>query len=568
MNAKQRRIVASVIFAALPLCPSSTLAAVAPSLGNAQSFAVLAATGVSNTGSSVITGDLGIAPGLAVSVTGFPPGIVIGGMIHAGAVTPDLVAAGAQLDASAAFSAIDQPCNTTYPPGNKDLGGLTLTPGVYCSMSSFSLTGTLTLNAGGNPDAVWIFKMPASTLTTATDSVVRVINGGQNCNVFWRVGSSATLGTRTTFIGTIIANTTITLDMGASVSGRALALNGALTLDTNNLFATVCSGVPPSVAPTLGKAFDPATINAGAGNVSTLTITLSNPNTSVATLSTALIDTLPPGVTIAATPNGSTTCSGTGAVAAVAGGSTVTLPTTRSIPAGGGILPGICTVTVDVTAPAAGSYLNALVAGALQTSNGNNAVPAIATLTVVPLVPPGGPPALGKAFSPASINAGAGNVSTLTITLSNPNASVATLNAPLIDTLPLGVTIAAAPNASTTCPGVSCTAGATAGGTTVTLPATTCSIPASSGGLAGRCTIMVDVTAPAAGFYFNTLITGALQTTNGNNGAPVVTTLIVNPLLPPGPPVPAPALSGWGTFLLTAALLALVAFVAMRRLAL
>lgn len=537
----------------------SAHAAMAPSLGNAESFAILGATAVSNTGTSVITGDLGIAPNLASSVTGFPPGIVTGGSIYAGAVIPDPVAAAAQLDAGAAFTALDQPCTTTFIAPT-DLGGMTLTPGVYCFGSTAGLTGTLTLNGGGNAAAVWIFKI-GSSLTTATDSLVRVINGGQNCNVFWRITDSATLGTRTTFVGTIIANTSISLTTNASIAGRALALTGAVTLDTNNLFATVCSATTPAVAPTLGKTFVPATINAG--DVSTLTITLSNPNTSAAALTAPLVDTLPAGVTIAAVPNASTTCSGSGAVGAIAAGSTVTLPTTRSIPAGSSTTPGTCTVTVDVTAAAAGVYLNTLAAGALQTSNGTNLAPAIATLTVVPLVPPGGPPTLGKAFGPSNIIAGVTHVSTLTLTLSNPSASPAILTAPLTDTLPAGTVIAATPNAATTCLGATCAVIAPAGGTAVTLPATTCSIPASSGGIAGTCTVTVDVTAPLAGSFLNTLAADTLQTDQGNNVAPVVATLTVtSPIVLP--PAPSPTLSGWALIMATV-LLALVGLAAVRR---
>ena len=560
MVGKCCRVLIIVGFAAfLSIQCAAAHAATAPTLGNAQSFAVLGALAVSNTGPSVVTGDLGIAPGLASSVSGFPPGIVTGGTILAGAVTPDPLAAAAQLDANAAFGAIDQPCNTTFTAPT-DLGGKTLTPGVYCFGSSAGLTGTLTLNGGGDPNAVWIFKT-ASTLTTATDSVVKLINGGENCNVFWRIGSSATLGTRTTFVGTLIANTSITLVTGTTMSGRALALTGAVTLDTNTVLATVCSAVPPIGAPpTLAKAFSPATINAGVGDVSTLTITLSNPNPSVATLSAPLTDTLPLGVTIAATPNASTTCSGSGAVVALAAGSTVRLPATRSIPAGSGLTPGSCTVTVDVTAATADSYVDTLVAGALQTSNGGNVAPASATLTVVSLVPPNGPPTLGKAFSPTIIDAGAGNASTLTITLSNPNTNVATLSAPLIDTLPAGMVIAATPNAGTTC-GVGCAVAATAGGTTMSLPATTCAIPASSGTTAGSCTVTVRVTAPLAGSFLNTLAGGALQTTNGANAAPAVVTLTVSPIVPP---LPTPMLSGWAMLLLPV-LLGLVAVAAVRR---
>jgi uncharacterized repeat protein (TIGR01451 family) len=135
-----------------------------------------------------------------------------------------------------------------------------------------------------------------------------------------------------------------------------------------------------SVAPTLGKAFNLATINPG--GVSTLTITLSNPITSVATLTAALADTLPSGVVIAPTPTASTTCGGGTTVIAVAGATTVTLPAGRSIPAAVGTTASTCTVTVNVIAPSVGNYPNTLAANALQTSTGNNAAPAIATLTV------------------------------------------------------------------------------------------------------------------------------------------------------------------------------------------
>ena len=536
---------------------SAVHAATAPSLGTAQSFAVLGATSVSNTGTSVITGDLGIAPGLASSVMGFPPGIVTGGAVLAGAVIPDPTAAQAQLDAGVAFTALDQPCNTTFTAPT-DLGGLTLTPGVYCFGSTAALTGTLTLNGGGNPNAVWIFKV-GSALTTATDSVVQLINGAQNCNVFWRVVSSAVLQTRTTFVGTLIANTSVTLVTNASISGRAVALTADVTLDTNNILATpVCASVP-ALAPTLGKAFDAAVVNAG--DVSTLTITLSNPNLSAASLTAPLTDTLPAGVVIAATPNASTTCGGGSTVTATAGGTTVTLPAGRSIPAGGGAGAGTCTVTVDVTAAAAGSYIDTMVVGALQTSLGSNVTPAVATLTVAPTIPPGGPPTLGKTFGPATITVG--GISTLTITLSNPSLVAATLSSQLTDALPAGIVVAATPNASTTCGGGS-TVTATAGGTTVTLlPGR--SIPAGVGSVAGTCTVTVDVTAGTAGAFINVLPADVLVTTNGNNASPIVTTLTVGPRILVPPPVPVPALSGGATILLMG-LLTLVAFAAMHRL--
>jgi ice-binding like protein/exosortase sorting signal-containing protein len=131
------------------------------------------------------------------------------------------------------------PCNTDL--SGQDLGGKTLTPGVYCYSTSAQLTGTLTLDAQGNPNASFIFKI-GSTLTTASASSVLLINSASSCGVFWQVGSSATLGTGTALAGSIVALTSITLNTGASVTGRALARNGAVTLDDNNV--TVCSGGP------------------------------------------------------------------------------------------------------------------------------------------------------------------------------------------------------------------------------------------------------------------------------------------------------------------------------------
>jgi hypothetical protein len=210
------------------------LAATAPGLGTAESFAVLGGSTVTNTGPSVLNGDLGVSPGDAI--TGFPPGTFTG-TIHDG----DAVAGLAQNDVTNAYNALaGQPCD--HDLTGQDLGGLTLTPGVYCFNSSAQLTGTLTLNAQGNPNAVWVFKM-GSSLTTATGSSVAFINGGpgQGCNLFWQVGSSATVGTTTSFVGNILAVASITMNTGASLAGRALARNAAVTLDTNHVTPVVCA---------------------------------------------------------------------------------------------------------------------------------------------------------------------------------------------------------------------------------------------------------------------------------------------------------------------------------------
>jgi hypothetical protein len=216
-----------VCLAALVLLPLSVYAsAVNVGLGTADSFAVLAGSSVINTGSSTVHGDLGVWSGAVV--TGFPPGLVSGGTIHA----TDAVAMQAQSDLITAFNfAAGEPCGSVLT--GQDLGGLTLTSGVYCFASSAQLTGTLTLNAQGNPNAVFVFQI-GSTLTTASSSSVVFTNGGQGDSVFWQVGSSATLGTSTAFAGNILALTSITLNTTASIGcGRALARNATVTMDTN-----------------------------------------------------------------------------------------------------------------------------------------------------------------------------------------------------------------------------------------------------------------------------------------------------------------------------------------------
>jgi hypothetical protein len=200
-------------------------------LGVASNFAVLAGTTVTNTGATVISGNVGVNPGTAI--TGFPPAIITNGAQH----SADALAGQAQIDAHGAYLQLaDLPLTQTLT--GTDLGGLTLTPGVYFFGSSAQLTGTLTLDAQNNPNALFVFQV-GSTLTTASDSSVLLINGANCCNIFWQVGSSATLGTDTNFRGTVLALTSITLNTGADIAyGRALAYNGAVTLDSNTIFIT------------------------------------------------------------------------------------------------------------------------------------------------------------------------------------------------------------------------------------------------------------------------------------------------------------------------------------------
>jgi len=220
-------VLAILALAASLFAPSPAFAQI--SLGTAQNFGVLGGSTVTNTGATTVNGNVGVSPGSAV--TGFPPGVVVGGAIHSN----DAVAMQAQNDLTTAYNNIAAtPC--TVDLTGQNLGGLTLTPGVYCFSSSAQLTGALTLDALGNANALFLFKI-GSTLTTASSSTVTVINnGGSSCNkAYWQVGSSATLGTGTSFAGDILALTSITLTTGANTSGRTLARNGAVTLDTNNV---------------------------------------------------------------------------------------------------------------------------------------------------------------------------------------------------------------------------------------------------------------------------------------------------------------------------------------------
>jgi type VI secretion system secreted protein VgrG len=223
---------------------------------------------VTNTGPTVVSADSGVGGNLGVSpgtaVTGFPPGsITPPGTQHAA----DAVAGQAQADLTVAYNtAAGLPCDANLT--NQDLGGLTLTTGVYCYNSSAQLTGPLALNAQGDPDAVFVFQI-GSTLTTASNSSVVLLNGAQACNVYWQVGSSATLGTGTAFSGNILALTSITANTAAQVQGRLLARNGAVTLDNNLIHSPACaptSGVPQ--APVFGsgsQAVAAALFIAGAG---------------------------------------------------------------------------------------------------------------------------------------------------------------------------------------------------------------------------------------------------------------------------------------------------------------
>lgn len=253
-----RFFTAATLAGVLSFSAALALAADQPLMGTAGNYAIMGATAISNTGPTVINGNLAISPGDATSVTGFPPGVVTGEMdaANADAVLAHTDLVGAYNDAAGE--------TTTVNLTGTDLGGLTLTPGTYTFDSSAQLTGTVTLDGQGSTNATFIFQI-GSTLTTASASTVELINGAGACAVFWQVASSATLGTTTNFQGTIMAMTSITLNTGATIGvgglghgGRALAMNGAVTLDSNIItpppddcvFAAAATPTPiPTAAP-------------------------------------------------------------------------------------------------------------------------------------------------------------------------------------------------------------------------------------------------------------------------------------------------------------------------------
>jgi hypothetical protein len=231
-------------FATLAGFPPQAKAAIL--LSTAGDFAVLAGATVTNTGSSIIDGGhIGVSPGSAI--TGFPPGLLTPNFAMHSA---DAIAHQAQLDLAAAYNAATNLAFTLDLTG-QNLGGRTLLPGVYFFASTAQLTGTLTLDNQGDPNAQFVFQI-GTALTTATDSSVVTINGGTTpgCSVFWQIGSSATLGTGTDFEGHILALTSITLNTGATIlDGSALAQGGAVTLDTNSV--TNCVPTPEPATLTL-----------------------------------------------------------------------------------------------------------------------------------------------------------------------------------------------------------------------------------------------------------------------------------------------------------------------------
>ena len=270
--------------------PGNAQAAATPiPLGNADPFVVLAGQTITNTGTTTINGDIGISPGS--SLTGGPPLMVLHGTSH----VADPVALGAQAALGTAFdNAAGQTPATAIP---SELGGSTLVPGIYSS-GVFTITNTLTLDAGNNPNAVFVFQS-AATLNAAAGSRVNLINGASPCNVFWLVRSSATLETTANFSGNILALTDVHLRTGATVQGRVLARNGEVTLDANTITRPACGATPTppviaapgaptgvTVTPGNGQAVVSWTPSVSGGAATSFTVTASPGGMSVTTTGT------------------------------------------------------------------------------------------------------------------------------------------------------------------------------------------------------------------------------------------------------------------------------------------
>jgi hypothetical protein len=267
--------------------PAAQAAATTPPLGTAANYAAVAATTITNTGPTVINGDLGVFPGTAV--VGFPPGTV-NGSIHAGDAPADVAAQ----DAETAYTqAQNEPCDFTL--SDPDLGGDTLLPGVYCfTVSEVHLTGTLTLDANGNPNAAWVIKT-GSTLVTASNSAVVLTGGATPCNnnnITWAIGSSATLGSATSFLGNILASASVTLNTGAVTTGGLYGNTGAVTMDTNTVSTCANTGglagpaittTPSGSVPVGGNISDSATIIGGASPTGTVKFDLYGPGDATCT---------------------------------------------------------------------------------------------------------------------------------------------------------------------------------------------------------------------------------------------------------------------------------------------
>ena len=259
-------------------------------LGTAGSFAVLAGSGITNTGATTIVGDVGTFP--TPAETGFTSVTLIGTDHGADAVTQQ-----AKSDLTNAYNVA-----AGSGPGTAvatELGGTTLTPGVYTA-DTLAITGTLTLDTLGDPTAVFIFQS-ASTLITASGSSVVVLGGSNACNVFWQIGSSATLGTGSQLIGSLLALTSITANAAATIRGRLLAQNGAVTLEANTITSNLCAPPTTTTVTTTGTPTPTFTVPPTSTTVSALATTTTQASSTTATTTTTTTDRMQTSTTSSST---------------------------------------------------------------------------------------------------------------------------------------------------------------------------------------------------------------------------------------------------------------------------
>ncbi len=302
---------------------AAPLLATNPSLGTAANFSILAGSAVTNTGASTVSHDVGIYPGIGSPphVTGFGT-VTLGGTLH----DADATAQTAQADAAAAFTALgSQTCSTDYGNVTHELAGNILVPGVYCAKSFHLSSGTLTLN--GTASDVWIFKSASDLIITGSPALVVFSGGGQPCNVWWRVVSTATLGAGSAFVGTILADTSITLAAGASLDGRALARTAEVTLSSNSITGPTCAaaGTATPTRTTTATVTRTATSTGTTTTTATATGTQPAPATATNTQAPVIVNTPIPAPTLTPLP---------------APTETATAPAVVALPAtGGGPLP-------------------------------------------------------------------------------------------------------------------------------------------------------------------------------------------------------------------------------------
>ncbi|MDP3385997.1 MAG: ice-binding family protein [Eubacteriales bacterium] len=266
-------ILLTIMLGLMMITPAMAMAAELPiNLGSAENFAILAHQTITNIGNTTINGDVGLYPG--TSVTGFET-VTLNGTLH----LTDTTAMNAKADLLTAFNdAAGRTTTTVITPA--DLGGRTLTPGVYTAATSIGLTGTLILDGGGDSNAVFIFKA-GSALTTASNSEIKLINGASASNVFWQIGSSATLGTNSKFVGNIMAQDSITLTTGVELTGKIMALTGSVTLDSDVILnENIVEPEPTTYSMSIVKTADATEIEVG----DTINYRIAVTNTGVATL--------------------------------------------------------------------------------------------------------------------------------------------------------------------------------------------------------------------------------------------------------------------------------------------